>query len=113
MSYTLDMVTKELYPWCKSIMLVTTSRDLVSECEFRVVHYSQIKPAALGVEISYCVTVFKLKYLTQPSDAITGPKIYGTVAQPSILPFERRPPRTPATVRAIAPTSSEHESCNC
>jgi hypothetical protein len=74
-------------------MLVTPSRDLVSEYEFRVVHHSQIKSTALGVEISYCITVFELKYLAQPSDAITGLKIYKTVAQLSILLSEIRPPK--------------------
>lgn len=93
MSYTLGMVTKELYLWWKSILLVTPSRDLVSECEFRVVHHSHIKPAALRVEISYCITVFELKYLAQPSDAITGLKTYGTVAPLSILLSEIRPPK--------------------
>jgi hypothetical protein len=87
MSYTLGMVTKELYLWWKSILLVTPSRDLVSECEFH------IKPAALRVEISYYITVFELKYLAQPSDAITGLKIYGTVAPLSILLSEIRPPK--------------------
>jgi hypothetical protein len=81
MSYTLGVVTKNCVCGVGALFHHVISCRSASFASCAILR----KACGFRCRISYYITVFELKYLAQPSNAITGPKIYGTVAQLSIL----------------------------